>query len=257
MAKCRKCKPTECEECPEWIFTLADLIMCMMGLFVILWVLKQEGAPATGNANDNKKLVQQVAAIREAFGHIPNPTSLDPVDYYMIHQMLPGDNVPHGPGTGAETQRENEGRDGPDKQVTKIRDGKASSIGTGILFEAGKSDLTPEAQKAIRQIVPQLKGYRYIVHVKGHTSLDDVDGGTEQDRINLSLNRALAVRELLIEEGVSPDVLRIEGCSTYEPAKQRKPGVEGQILNRRVEIEVTDQLVGERQDKGESRKTQP
>ena len=35
-----KCKETECEECPEWIFTLADLIMCMMGLFVILWVLK-------------------------------------------------------------------------------------------------------------------------------------------------------------------------------------------------------------------------
>ena len=30
-----KCKEVECEECPEWIFTLADLIMCMMGLFVI------------------------------------------------------------------------------------------------------------------------------------------------------------------------------------------------------------------------------
>src|SRR5262245_43318493 len=39
--KCGKCDPHEiCEECPEWIFTLADLIMCMMGLFVILWVLK-------------------------------------------------------------------------------------------------------------------------------------------------------------------------------------------------------------------------
>ena len=37
-AKCGKCDPHEiCEECPEWIFTLADLIMCMMGLFVLLW----------------------------------------------------------------------------------------------------------------------------------------------------------------------------------------------------------------------------
>ena len=45
MAKgCKKCDPHEiCEECPEWIFTLADLIMCMMGLFVILWVLKPGG----------------------------------------------------------------------------------------------------------------------------------------------------------------------------------------------------------------------
>ena len=45
---CKKCDPHEiCEECPEWIFTLADLIMCMMGLFVLLWVLKESGAKAT------------------------------------------------------------------------------------------------------------------------------------------------------------------------------------------------------------------
>ena len=29
--KACKCAEVECEECPEWIFTLADLIMCMMG----------------------------------------------------------------------------------------------------------------------------------------------------------------------------------------------------------------------------------
>ena len=44
--KC-KCKEVECEECPEWIFTLADLIMCMMGLFVILWVIKPSANPQT------------------------------------------------------------------------------------------------------------------------------------------------------------------------------------------------------------------
>ena len=47
-AGCKKCDPHEiCEECPEWIFTLADLIMCMMGLFVILWVLKPGPKPKT------------------------------------------------------------------------------------------------------------------------------------------------------------------------------------------------------------------
>ncbi len=41
MSKSCKCKkPAECEECPEWIFTFADLVMLMMGFFVILWVLK-------------------------------------------------------------------------------------------------------------------------------------------------------------------------------------------------------------------------
>ena len=35
MAKAHcKCKPAACEECPEWIFTFADLVMLMMGFFV-------------------------------------------------------------------------------------------------------------------------------------------------------------------------------------------------------------------------------
>ena len=41
-AKACRCKKAECEECPEWIFTFADLVMLMMGFFVILWVLKPD-----------------------------------------------------------------------------------------------------------------------------------------------------------------------------------------------------------------------
>jgi outer membrane protein OmpA-like peptidoglycan-associated protein len=227
--------------------------MCMMGLFVILWVLKQEGAPASGNTSDNQKLVKQVAAIRDAFGYIPDPKSLDPVDVMMMQERLRGDHIPLGPGEGAKTQRENEGRDGPDKQVTKIRDGIASSIGTGLLFDAGTAQLTPAAMQGVHQLIPKIKGYRYIVRIKGHTSLDDLaDDATAEQKMDLSLARAKAVADVLVAEGVSPDVLRIEGCSTFEPAKQRKPGPEGQVTNRRVEVEVTDQLVGERQDRGAS-----
>ena len=40
----------ECEECPEWIFTFADLVMLMMGFFVILWVLK----PPAGKSGDGE-----------------------------------------------------------------------------------------------------------------------------------------------------------------------------------------------------------
>ena len=62
MAKgCKKCDPHEiCEECPEGIFTLADLIMCMMGLFVILWVLKPSPSPKTGSTDIDAELVTLV-----------------------------------------------------------------------------------------------------------------------------------------------------------------------------------------------------
>ena len=70
-----KCKKPECEECPEWIFTFADLVMLMMGFFVILWVLK----PAPGKAGDQDQVLPMdlLIAIREAFDHLPDPNALD------------------------------------------------------------------------------------------------------------------------------------------------------------------------------------
>ena len=82
-----KCKAVECEECPEWIFTLADLIMCMMGLFVILWCLKPGGAgagDAASKAAAEQRHNEVIAGIREGFGHHPNPDSTDPIDMIIL-----------------------------------------------------------------------------------------------------------------------------------------------------------------------------
>src|SRR5579862_4172207 len=82
-----KCKHVECEECPEWIFTFADLVMLMMGFFVILWVLKpnpgKQGEDKPAQASDQSadgKWLDRVVEIREAFGWLPDPASTDPVN---------------------------------------------------------------------------------------------------------------------------------------------------------------------------------
>src|SRR3954469_16501437 len=77
-----KCKAPECEECPEWIFTFADLVMLMMGFFVILWVTKPAPTKTVDGAVDEKWL-EVVAKIREAFKYVPDPESKDPVDMHM------------------------------------------------------------------------------------------------------------------------------------------------------------------------------
>lgn len=255
MAKCRKCKPTECEECPEWIFTLADLIMCMMGLFVILWVLKTEGKPAAGNSDENKEYVKMAAAIRDAFGYIPNPNSEDPVDIQLLQQKLEGEHVPKGPGEGSKTQVEKESNEGPDREVTKVRDGDISTTGTAFIFQAGSSETNEEMGRLAKALAEKVRGHRQIVLVKGHASLDDLPEGTAKTELMaLSLARAQATANLLIAEGVAPETLRVQGASTYEPSKQRKYGRDAQSVNRRVEIEVTDQLVEDRQDVSGRRK---
>src|SRR5207237_653253 len=99
MAKHCKCKQEECEVCPEWIFTFADLVMLMMGFFVILWVLKPAPGKEGGVKQDTLP-VEVIAAIRGAFGYLPDPQSKDPVDLHMLQEKLGQLKMPQGPGHG-------------------------------------------------------------------------------------------------------------------------------------------------------------
>src|SRR6266700_8357966 len=86
MAKtaCKCKKPTECEECPELIFTFADLVMLMMGFFVILWVLKPNpGIQGSNESEAKQELYKLEGEIRKGFGYMPSATSNDAVDRVM------------------------------------------------------------------------------------------------------------------------------------------------------------------------------
>lgn len=253
-AACKKCDPHElCEECPEWIFTLADLIMCMMGLFVILWCLKTEGKPAEAQAKVSDNDVKVFASIREAFSHVPDPTSTDPVDIEILKRKLEKLRPHMGPGEGGETKLKPEGAEGTDPEVTKIREGKKVGIGGRLLFSSGNAELTPEIKRNLDQIADKIRGHRQIVLVKGHTSLDDLGEDTDAQRqMDLSYRRAQAVTNYLVGLKVSPEILRVQGCSIHEPVKQRAYAEGARTLNRRVEVEVTDDIVEERQDRSQA-----
>jgi outer membrane protein OmpA-like peptidoglycan-associated protein len=251
MAKtaCKKCDPHElCEECPEWIFTLADLIMCMMGLFVILWVLKPSNKDDGSPSAIDPKLA---GAIREAFGYVPlDVNSKDPIDIEILLRKLQQMKL-NGPGDGGKTRLERKGAEGTDPEVTSIRQGKQAVIGGKLLFDVGQSDLSPETAAAIDEIAVVIRGHRNIALVKGHTSLDDFSDatGTPQQKMELSVRRAQAVANRLTMRGVSPDIIRVQGCSVFEPLIQRAYVPDGQRSNRRVEVEVTATLVEDLQDK--------
>jgi outer membrane protein OmpA-like peptidoglycan-associated protein len=244
-AACR-CKEVECEECPEWIFTLADLIMCMMGLFVILWVLKQSGTPTAG-AGGEKDLNRMVGAIREAFGYVPDPNSNDPVDMQMIFDRIRAMN---GPGERGKMKMPAKGAEGTDPEVTSVRLGMQAVVGGRILFDKGQAKLDRSDIAGLDDIVMQIRGHRNIVMVKGHTSLDDLpEKATPEQKMDLSLRRAQLVADYLTSKGVSPDIVRVQGCSTFEPVQQRAYTPDMQAVNRRVEIEATSTLVEDLQDR--------
>lgn len=261
-AKCGKCDPHEiCEECPEWIFTLADLIMCMMGLFVLLWVLKPSPNPNVGtNPVQDDEFVKVAAAVREAFGYEPDPNNKeDRVNTYMLLKKLHPMRPHNGPGEGGETKLKPDGAVGTDPEVTTIRPGQQSIVGGRLGFEAGSTTLTPALMRQLEGVAKLIRGHKNIVLVKGHTSLDDSEDGstTAEVKMDLSLRRAQAVADVLIGLGVEPDILRVQGCSTFEPVAQRAYTDNSRAMNRRVEIEATATLVRERQDTTKSGSDQP
>jgi len=247
MSKSCKCKKThECEECPEWIFTFADLVMLMMGFFVILWVLKPPAGKNGANDSEPAKAQQDwdytVGKIREGFGYQPNPESSDPVDKALIQRDK-------GRKEGAENEHPRDTAVGTNHDVTTVRPGNHSVVGGRLSFEPGSSQLLPESNRSLDEIADKLRGHNAIVLVKGHTSLDDFPAeGPAVQKMDLSLRRAQAAADYLMAHGVSPEVLRVEGCSTFEPIRQRAYNENAQADNRRVEIEWTSELVEERQD---------
>jgi len=201
---CKGCKKTEheCEECPEWIFTFADLVMLMMGFFVILWVLK----PAPGKEGGVKQdalPVEIPAAIRGAFGYRPDPQSKDAIDVYMLREKVGAMKIPQGGDNAGTTLLKKEGAEGTDPEVTAIRLSQQTAVGGRISFDPASAALTAETRKVLDQIADAIRGHRNVVLVKGHTSTDDLpEKATAQEKMDLSLKRAQAAADYLVAKKV-------------------------------------------------------
>jgi len=251
MAKACKCKkPGECEECPEWIFTFADLVMLMMGFFVILWVLKPPaGKQGAGDAAAEAHWVEVEAAIRGAFGHVPDPQSKDPVDIEMLYHNLQRINL-NNPGNGGKINRTEVQPEGTEDQVTSIRLSKYATEGNKLSFPPNSVVLSAGAKDALTDIAAIVRGHQNLIFVKGHTALDDLPpGASPAVKMQLSIRRAQAAADYLTSQGVDPALMRVEGCSTFEPVVQHEYTPEALEANRRVEVEATATLIDELQDK--------
>ena len=238
-AKCKKCDPHEiCEECPEWIFTLADLIMCMMGLFVLLWVLKESGSKASSPAQAQANQEQFLHAVEQGFqGYIPT----DMNDRTPLKKL-------NGPGAQGESKERPESPEGTEERSSIIRPGREVTTGGKLLFEKADGRINDDLKRKLDRVAELIRGHRQIVQIKGHASRDDLGpNASNGETMALSLRRAQAAGDYLIASGVEPETIRVQGCGTFEPIRQGDSSPSAQAYNRRVEVFVTDTLVDQLQ----------
>ena len=109
-----------------------------------------------------------------------------------------------------------------------------------VVFDTGKSTLKPGAREKLAKISGILVAHPGLkLEVEGHT--DSV--GSAESNQTLSENRANAVRDYLVAQGVSSATITAHGFGEERPVASNDTD-SGRQLNRRVELVVSGEAIG-------------
>ncbi|MBC7396785.1 MAG: OmpA family protein [Bdellovibrionales bacterium] len=121
-------------------------------------------------------------------------------------------------------------------ETKRTADGILVNLKNDLLFETGKSTLTSEANAQLAQLGAILMKYpKDHVTVAGHT--DNI--GSASNNSTLSLHRAQAVQDVLLQNGVTAGQLSVEGFGASKPLAENSSKA-GRAKNRRVELYIVD-----------------
>jgi outer membrane protein OmpA-like peptidoglycan-associated protein len=103
-----------------------------------------------------------------------------------------------------------------------------------LYFETGTTDLRTDSEALVPAIAKAVRDRSAVsISISGHTD------ATGSDKLNnaLSLNRAEKIKELLVHEGVNPNIMMLSSHGKGNPAIPTPDGV-AEPRNRRVEVIV-------------------
>jgi outer membrane protein OmpA-like peptidoglycan-associated protein len=132
-----------------------------------------------------------------------------------------------------ETKNGFEDSDGcPDKLPDAVK--KFTGVVEGIFFEQGKATIRAQSTPKLNGAVKVLNQFPSIMmEITGHTSSE----GDKAFNQKLSEDRAAAVKQWLVDNGVPSERIRTRGAGPDEPIADNKVAA-GRAKNRRIEFKV-------------------
>jgi outer membrane protein OmpA-like peptidoglycan-associated protein len=113
-----------------------------------------------------------------------------------------------------------------------------------VLFKSGSFELLPGARERLAKISGIVLAYPSLrLQVEGHT---DSVGGDDYNQ-QLSEHRAEAVRDYLVQQGISAAAIEAKGFGKTEPIASNETA-EGRQQNRRVELVLSGEAIGNTAD---------
>ena len=184
----------------------------------------RQGCPAKDTDNDGildeKDSCPTEAGIPELKGCPAKDTDNDTVPDHL-------DNCPNEAGPAA-----NQGCPAKQKQLIVIKQDRID-IKETVYFDSGKATIQARSNALLDQMAKVLTQHPEIVKVsiEGHTD----DSGAAETNRTLSQQRAEAVRDYLVKQGVPAERLEAKGFGSERPV-QPNTTKEGKAANRRVEF---------------------
>jgi len=109
-----------------------------------------------------------------------------------------------------------------------------------VLFETAKYKLSTDAQLKLAKLSGIIQAHPGLsLTIEGYTDTT----GTPDFNLKLSQQRADAVRDFLISQGLTPDTITANGLGQDHPVADNATA-EGRKQNRRVEIIVSGEAIG-------------
>jgi flagellar motor protein MotB len=232
----------EHEGAPEWLISFADNVALMMGFFVILLAMNMKeptaggigGKEKNGGAPQSDRMMELALGIREAFHSELDPSNPDDAELIRYRKRK---------SEGGQSQQPDE--TGPGREHQTVIPTERSSLGGVVPFEDDAGTLSPSGKRRAEEIGLKLRGMRFIIEVRGHASPSETGRNWKKGE-TLSHARALAVAEVLAEQGVLPGQMRIAASGDNERNVARDYDRDNDRMNQRVEVIVTnDQMPDE------------
>ncbi len=231
MAK--KCKACHCKKgLPLWMATFGDLMSLLLTFFVLLLSMA---------TFETKKVAEAIGSLEGALGVLEEGKHSEPVPPNPI-KATPIETDSDSPtainalsSLVTEFKKLDELGRGPAIKLEESEDSFRITIPDGVLFVPGSAEIKNDRAMLLLQRIgnefakmPSSVG----LDVEGHT--DDAKYDTpEYDNWNLSVDRALSVAEVILENGAPRNRTRVSGRGEFDPVATNKTE-EGRALNRRV-----------------------
>lgn len=227
------------EGAPEWLISFADMVMLIMGFFVILLAMNMAKQTAGGiggkdamGGSDSDLMMEFVISIREAFNNPIDLNSKNVDDQAVLRYILRR-------GSG---EADMESVPGTHRNVQAIRNGSIVNIVASVLFEDQSAVLSSGGRETLADAAARLADRRWIVEVRGHVGPFEVMHNPVRAR-ELSYQRALAAGSALVDAGMAWDSLRLVACGDANRLVARTSDRAEDRANQRVELVVTTDMV--------------